>query len=209
MIQYAQDILKRIEGVLGGFLSLVISVSVMISAPLIAFERRTDDIVYGVFIYSLVAVICLLELLLVGALFRALGKRPYAPAVALSLPRLPLLLRIPVSAFWLVHLLFACGFIWIANSAFATSSGLTRIGLNVLAAGLSYLAFAYLLNAAATLKPDEAFILRIWSNRVWYAMLISGFVLLLPFTGLINKVPPVDGTDSQRRGAASTTPSQR
>lgn len=197
MIHSAHDIISRVEEALGGLLALIIAVSVMIASVLIGFERSANGILDGVWRYGIVATVCLLELLLVCALYQALGKRPYAPAVALSLPTLPLLFRLPVSAFWLVHLLFACGFIWGAHSTFATSSGLVRLMMSVLAAGLSYLAFGYLLNAVATVKPDQRIISRLWRNRLWYAILISVLVLLLPFTGFVTKVQPADGTHSQ------------
>lgn len=209
MIHSAHDIWARIEEALGGLLTLVIAVSVMVASVLIGFERNPDGILDGVWRYGIVAAICLLEFLLVCALYRAMGKRPYAPAVALSLPRLPLLLRLPVSAFWSVHLLFACGFIWVAHSAFATSSALVRVMLGVLAAGLSYLAFGYLLNAVAAVKPDENVISRLWSKRLWYAVIISVIVILLPFTGFVTKVQPADRIDSQQHGAANAAPPHR
>jgi hypothetical protein len=193
-----QNIFARVEEALGGLLALIIAVSVMVAAVLIGFEQSPDGILDAVWRYGMVAAICLLEFLLVCALYQAIGKRPYAPAVALSLPRLPLLLRLPVSAFWMVHLLFVCGFIWAAHSAFTTSSVPVRLMLSALAAGLSYLAFAYLLNAVATVKPDKKIILHLWSKRLWYAALISLIAILLPFTGFVRKAPPADRKNSQQ-----------
>jgi hypothetical protein len=209
MIHSAHNTLAVIEEALGGVLALVIAVSVMVASVLIGLSGNPHSVLDGVWRYGIVAAICLLEFLLVCALYRALGKRPYAPAVALSFPRLPLLLRLPVSAFWLAHLLFACGFIWAAHSALATFSALGRVMLGGLAAGLSYLAFGYLLNAVAAVKPDENVISRLWSKRLWYAAMISVIVILLPFTGFVTKVQPAEGTDAQQQGATNAAPPHR
>ena len=208
MMRSAHEVMARVEEALGGLLALIIAVSVMISSVLIGLERSADRL-GGLWRYGIVAAICLVEFLHVFALYRALGRRPYAPAVALSLPRLPLLLRLPVSAFWLVHLLFVCGFIWAAHAGFATSPVLVRLLLLVLAAGLSYLAFGYLLNAVATVSPDQTIISRLWSKRAWYAGAISVIVILLPFAGFVRKVEAPDNMGSQLNGAANAASPHR
>jgi hypothetical protein len=197
MMRSAHEVLACVEEALGGLLALIIAASVMISSVLIGLERSPDRLLDGLWRYGIVAAICVVEFLHVFALYRAMGRRPYAPAVALLLPKLPLLLRLPVSAFWLVHLLFACGFIWAAHAGFVTSSVLVRLLLIVLAAGLSYLAFGYLLNAVATVRPDQTIISRLWSKRAWYAGAISVIVILLPFTGFVKKVKTPDNMGSQ------------
>lgn len=203
MIHSAHSILAQMEEALGGLLTLIIA------AVLIGFERSPDGILDAIWQYGIVAAICLLEFQLVCALYRAAGKHPYAPAVALSLPRLPLLLRLPVSLFWMVHLLFACGFIWAANSAFTTSSFPLRLVLSALAVALSYLAFGFLLNAVAAVQPDRKIISHLWRKRFWYAALISLIAILLPFTGFARKVHPPDETGRQQKSAAKVAPSHR
>jgi len=183
-----KQILSILEAVFGLIVSFLLAVCVLLSALIIGFERSPSGILEGLARYSLMIAICLLEVFHIYALCKAVERKsPSAVAVALALPKMPLLLRPPVALFWLIHLFFTMGFIWAAQQYGArTENLLLRATLTLLAAGLSFVAFGYFLNAVAAVKPDETTLQKVWHNRRWYALVIAVLVIVLPYTPVVS-----------------------
>jgi len=108
---------------------------------------------------------------------------PMAVVAGTRLPRLPILLRIPLALWWTAH--FAAGAAiglfgdYYARQAFAEAPGWVASAVpHVLSFGFSFAANIFLMLAIALFVHNTAMLLRIWKLRLLIDLLITVFTIL-------------------------------
>ncbi|HET7624304.1 MAG TPA: hypothetical protein VFM25_03490 [Verrucomicrobiae bacterium] len=129
--------------------------------------------------WFLVALICVMEGMYV-VLMLTPGKSdttiPPIREVVTRQPRFPKLLRPLIAIFWLAHLLFIVGLIYILRNVSTDPPSLTRwIGEYVLAFLFDFLAYGYFLLAITAFTNEIKIISGLWKYRA----LISSIIALM------------------------------
>lgn len=161
----------------------MLGAALAVSAVLVCFlqieEIKKLGLAAQIASWFLVTLICMMEGMYI-VLMLTPGKSettiPPISEVVTRQPGFPILLRPIIAVFWLAHLLFIVGLIYILRNVSANPSSFIRwVGEYILAFLFDFLAYGYFLLAITAFTKEIKIISSLWKNRA----LISSIIALM------------------------------
>ena len=181
----AQRLWRRIEDVFAGFAACFFAVMGLTAAAMMLFSPPPSKWWEMALRYGGGSTIVILEFSLILTILNCRSMTPFAPHVALNMPRFPLLLRPVIALYWGGHAALMLANLSAGQLLASGASWGLRFGIEVLLALLAFFAFLYVLLALSTLKRDPALVMRTWRGRAWFLIVIVILSFLLPYVGLV------------------------